>query len=305
MKKSSKKEDNDDDHNQGNNSDMESYYGRLQRDSSLPGNWTENPNVYCKYNELNGGILHIGKKGYNCRSNQQSRQLKFFGPEVGFGSAMTTSLASSSATTKAPKVLTNAMIADIVNNHNYNTNEDNDKNESEFTIENEEGQQLEQPIVILKQAWGGKSLAIDFRPPSSGRGKYKRLEKDSKQRNNFRKNRSIYYDAMIKNIHHSMRSLRNNSTGGVPQNDKACGSLQSALQTTTADTDDDDSIVNSTARKNADIVVYDSVELAGFVWFQGWNDLTDDRAVEYEYNLQNFIHDVRHDLEVPNLPFVS
>ena len=133
MKKSSKKEDHDDDQNNGNNSEIESYYGRLQRDSSLPGNWTENPNVYCKYNELNGGILHIGKKGYNCRSNHQSRQLKLFGPEVGFGTAMTTSLPSSSSSilssssskvatsspesTKTPKVLTNAMIANIVNNH--------------------------------------------------------------------------------------------------------------------------------------------------------------------------------------------
>jgi hypothetical protein len=30
----------------------------------------------------------------------------------------------------------------------------------------------EKPIFLLKTAWGGRDLAIDFRPPSSGRGNY-------------------------------------------------------------------------------------------------------------------------------------
>src|SRR6056300_1001239 len=28
------------------------------------------------------------------------------------------------------------------------------------------------PIFLLKTAWGGRDLAIDFRPPSSGKGNY-------------------------------------------------------------------------------------------------------------------------------------
>lgn len=45
--------------------------------------------------------------------------------------------------------------------------------------------------------------------------------------------------------------------------------------------------------------------LAGFVWFQGWNDLINkDRVAEYESNLIHLIHDVRRDLEVPDLPVV-
>jgi alpha-galactosidase len=46
-------------------------------------------------------------------------------------------------------------------------------------------------------------------------------------------------------------------------------------------------------------------ELAGFVWFQGWNDMIDAAATaEYAGNLAHFIRDVRKDLQAPRLPFV-
>ena len=46
-------------------------------------------------------------------------------------------------------------------------------------------------------------------------------------------------------------------------------------------------------------------ELAGFVWFQGWNDMINaDATAEYTANLAHFIRDVRKDLKAPKLPFV-
>jgi hypothetical protein len=55
-------------------------------------------------------------------------------------------------------------------------------------------------------------------------------------------------------------------------------------------------------------------ELAGFVWFQGWNDMVDrdtypDREKaggydQYSRLLAHFIRDVRKDLSSPDLPFV-
>src|SRR5262249_49956143 len=44
-------------------------------------------------------------------------------------------------------------------------------------------------------------------------------------------------------------------------------------------------------------------ELAGFVWFQGWNDQYGAQD-EYAANLRHLIHDVRKDLNAPQLPFV-
>ena len=47
------------------------------------------------------------------------------------------------------------------------------------------------------------------------------------------------------------------------------------------------------------------LEVAGFFWFQGFNDQFGDLPpAEYQSNMQHFIQDVRKDLGVPNLPFV-
>ena len=45
------------------------------------------------------------------------------------------------------------------------------------------------------------------------------------------------------------------------------------------------------------------LEIAGFVWFQGWNDQYGAQD-EYESNMKHFIQDVRKDLNTPKLPFV-
>ena len=46
-------------------------------------------------------------------------------------------------------------------------------------------------------------------------------------------------------------------------------------------------------------------EIAGFVWFQGWNDMFDDDATaSYEENMVHLIRDVRKRLSLPKLPVV-
>jgi len=44
-------------------------------------------------------------------------------------------------------------------------------------------------------------------------------------------------------------------------------------------------------------------DIAGFVWFQGWNDMYNGFQDEYAVNMKNLIHDVRKDLAKPDLPF--
>ena len=63
------------------------------------------------------------------------------------------------------------------------------------------------------------------------------------------------------------------------------------------------------ALKNIDKIVPDykgqGYEIAGFVWFQGWNDMINAQyTAEYADNMANFIRDVRKDLKAPKLPFV-
>jgi alpha-galactosidase len=46
-------------------------------------------------------------------------------------------------------------------------------------------------------------------------------------------------------------------------------------------------------------------ELAGFFWFQGWNDMVKPEfTAEYEKNMICFIKDLRKDLNAPGLPVV-
>jgi hypothetical protein len=114
------------------------------------------------------------------------------------------------------------------------------------------------PIMVLKTAYGGRDLAIDFRPPSSGKGNFPGV-KPSKY--------GWEYRQMISDI---QDSLDNVVPTLIPGYDEDVGYV-----------------------------------LAGYVWFQGWNDLIDEAKVEeYGSNLANLIRDVREDLDAPEMPFI-
>jgi alpha-galactosidase len=100
------------------------------------------------------------------------------------------------------------------------------------------GDAFEEPVLLLKHAWGGKSLAVDFRPPSAG-GEV-----------------GAYYTQVL--------DLTNAALNGAPGH-----------------------------------------QIAGLVWFQGWNDRVNQAHNDaYAENLAHFIRDIRKDLGIPNLPFV-
>lgn len=111
------------------------------------------------------------------------------------------------------------------------------------------GDAIENQVLLVKTAWGGKSLFQDFRPPSSG-GEV-----------------GPSYTKMIAEIREALVNLK------------------------------------------ADFPGYNGrgYELAGFVWYQGWNDgcMPETSAVsEYEQNLVNLIYDVRKEFNTPKLPVV-
>lgn len=144
----------------------------------------------------------------------------------------------------------------------------------ELEFGNVVGDHYEQPVLLIKTAWGGRSLYRDFRSPSAGLPDEKVLEKmlaDLRKRKpqatleEVKASFGATYRDMLKEIHSTLDNLQSE----FPQYHGQ------------------------------------GYELAGLVWFQGWNDMIDRTATaEYTVNMGHFIRDVRNDLKSPNLPFV-
>jgi Carbohydrate esterase, sialic acid-specific acetylesterase len=136
------------------------------------------------------------------------------------------------------------------------------------------GDRFGEQVLLIKTAWGGRSLYRDFRSPGAGLPAAEVLDNmlaDQKKRK---------ADAMLDEIKKSFGS-----------------SYRAMLEE-----------VNSTlANLKTHFPAYESqgYELAGFIWFQGWNDMISAEATsEYTVNLKHLINDVRKDLKAPRLPFI-
>ncbi len=148
---------------------------------------------------------------------------------------------------------------------------------------------FDEPVLLIKTAWGGKSLHTDFRPPSAGpyelsvfqRENYPKqtghgIPKDFEQwKLDKARETGRYYGLMVEHVRKVLGDIKR----VCPEYDPAQG-----------------------------------YELGGFVWLQGWNDMVDghvypnhnkpDRFALYSDLLAHFIRDVRKDLKAPRLPFV-
>ena len=145
------------------------------------------------------------------------------------------------------------------------------------------GNHFSEPVILVKAAWGGHSLYKLFRSPSAGFPADEVLQKELAQarervtKNNEKNKKKDPLPTMedIKKDYGS--SYRNMMTEiKMVMNDHA--GLFPALKGM-------------------------KPELAGFVWFQGFNDIFGAEN-EYASNMKHFINDVRKDLNSPKLPFV-
>lgn len=138
------------------------------------------------------------------------------------------------------------------------------------------GRDLQEPILIIKTAWGGKSLRTDFRPPSAEPLQYtdyeykkwiKTEEGLAARSGEHNKKKSIYYDLMMEHVNTVLKDPGKYCPAYDPKQ---------------------------------------GYEIAGFVWFQGFNDLiaATPNFDWYESLLCHLIRDVRKDLKAPKMPFV-
>jgi alpha-galactosidase len=140
------------------------------------------------------------------------------------------------------------------------------------------------PILIIKTAWGGKSLHTDFRPPSAGPYQFgerevARYEGEGKHMAQIQADKDAatghYYRLMINHVKSVLGDIG-----------RVCPDYSEDL----------------------------GFEIAGFVWFQAWNDMVDGGVYpnrgepggydKYSECMAHFIRDVRHDLSAPDMDFV-
>lgn len=143
---------------------------------------------------------------------------------------------------------------------------------------------LNEPILIIKTSWGGRSLHTDFRPPGAGPYEWSEFELAQHKRRGDDlekikaeklKATGVYYREMVAHVRKVLADIKR----VVPEYDDKQG-----------------------------------YELAGFVWFQGFNDLVsawtyDQRDKPGGYDLYGrllaqLIRDVRKDLAAPQMPFL-
>ena len=174
------------------------------------------------------------------------------------------------------------------------------------------GNHFEEPVLLIKTAWGGKSIGRDFRPPSSGLQSKEKIDEfvENMCRRDYNNLiRREWDEAKKKNPKITRKEIEAKSDASIDGIRLAKGDeyrkeviesyghyyrlMMSEIKTTLAEL--------KTRFPDYDGRGY---EIAGFVWFQGWNDMYNGFQDEYAVNMKNFIRDVRNDLAKPDLPFV-
>ena len=126
------------------------------------------------------------------------------------------------------------------------------------------GDALDEPVLLIKCAWGGKSLAIDFRPPSAGKPPYSLGEKGDA---------AIAADpAILGKYYREILALTKTALGNIK---------------------------NLVPGSDGRYVLAGFGWHQGWN-----DRISDKFNAEYEANMVHFINDIRKDLGAPGLPFV-
>jgi len=136
------------------------------------------------------------------------------------------------------------------------------------------GEALDEPVLIIKAAYGGRSLFRDFRSPSAGLPDEAHLQKELENAKKRKPETTMedvkgMYGFAYRDVLGEVKNVRENYETLFPE------------------------------------LKGKELELTGFVWFQGWNDMINgEYSAAYTENMVHFIKDVRKDLGAPDMPFV-
>ncbi len=137
------------------------------------------------------------------------------------------------------------------------------------------GDHFDEQVLLIKACWGGRAVKYSFRPPSA-----------------------MPTDEQIKTEVAEIKARKPDVEVTFELRKAGYGS-------------DYRKVLSETQKVLGDIKKYfpdydesQGYEIAGIVWFQGWNDGVGAGNPDYVEQMTHFIRDIRKDLKTPNLPFV-
>ncbi len=137
------------------------------------------------------------------------------------------------------------------------------------------GDHCDQQVLLIKACWGGRAVKYSFRPPSA-----------------------MPTDEQVKAQLAAIKAKK-------PDAEVTFESLKAGYGS------DYRKILSETQKVLGDIKKYfpdyddgQGYEIAGFIWFQGWNDGVGGGNPDYVEQMSHFIRDIRKDLKTPKMPFV-
>jgi alpha-galactosidase len=184
-------------------------------------------------------------------------------------------------------------------------------------------EKIDGPILLIKASWGGKSITYDFRPPSAPDFKTTTAYANAKKKAAEQQEK---YDEAVKNFPEAKKKYAADlaaykekmKTADEKQKRKLRAPREPKLPRKPRPFAQDNAghfwreMVKHVETVLADPAkahpAYDPAagyEVAGFVWFQGFNDQFDpEYRGNYAENMKLFINDARKTFKAPKMPFV-
>ena len=184
-------------------------------------------------------------------------------------------------------------------------------------------QKIKGPILLIKASWGGKSLMYDFRPPSASDFKSTKAYADAKTKaeenlvkfreavknfpemeKKYAADLAAYREKMKIADEKTKKKLREPRKPKLPREPKP-SSQDDAGHFWREMVEHVNGVLADPMKHHPDYDPGQGYEIAGFVWFQGFNDqFNPEYHGNYADNMKTFIKDARSTFKSPDMPFV-
>ncbi len=146
------------------------------------------------------------------------------------------------------------------------------------------GEHFDEPVLLVKTAWGGHALDVEFRPPSAG-------DPDD----------AAVDQRLAEAVSRARRRNEQRQTAEpLPEREQVLADYGKSYRAMIAAVRQ---AIGQAGERFAPLAGLEP-KLAGFVWHQGWNDQYEGRETRYADNLRCLIRDVRKDLDAATMPVV-